>query len=180
MSAAAVQNARPWFEQAASDLRAALALYARPAPMTDQDVGCHVAALCSQAMEKSLKGYLLLNGMSPAIDHRPDKYLATLLAKDNPLLRYAGHHAHLSRLFDQDSRRTLSQLLDLTPGGLGKRTDVPSTEYPWREEVGWRHAPVEHAAFSDAHALRKWVTAASRMTTTLDKLRKAVDRGTSL
>lgn len=36
------------------------------------DIGCHVTAMCAQAIEKSLKGYVLLNNQEYSRDHRPD------------------------------------------------------------------------------------------------------------
>ena len=47
--------------------------------MQEEDVGCHVAAMCSQTVEETLKGYVFLNGATPDLGHRPDKYLPQLL-----------------------------------------------------------------------------------------------------
>jgi len=71
--------------------------------MRDDDIACHVAAMCAQAIEKRLKGYVLLNRAEPAMDHRPDGYLVALLERA-PLLHYRDHHRHLSKLFDPATR----------------------------------------------------------------------------
>lgn len=41
-------------------------------PMLEPDVGCHVAVMCAQSVEKSLKGYSYFNGTMPEMSHRPD------------------------------------------------------------------------------------------------------------
>jgi hypothetical protein len=92
-------RARAWAEQAESDARTAEALLERPPPMRADDVGCHVAAMCAQAVEKSIKGYVILNRGTPKLSHRADKYLPLLLGR-SPLLRCKDHHSTLSTLFD--------------------------------------------------------------------------------
>lgn len=103
---------RLWLEQASSDFRVAETLLSPTSLLTHRDAGCHTAALCAQTLEKSLKGYLFLNGMTPKLDHRPDKYLSTLLTKNKPLLKYPGHHKHLSALFDQATKGVVKELFD--------------------------------------------------------------------
>jgi hypothetical protein len=142
------------------------------------DVGCHTAALCAQAIEKSLKGYMLLNGATPAMNHRPDKYLANLLTRGDPLLRYKEHQVHLSKLFDAETKGALRRLFDLTPGGLGSRVDVVNTEYPWAESGEWKSTPCGDAAFSNSELLVQWLSVARRVHELLRKLRIAVQRGT--
>jgi hypothetical protein len=60
VSTQSVRESATWFRQADSDARTAEALLSMPTPMQEGDVGCHVAVLCAQAIEKSLKGYVLL------------------------------------------------------------------------------------------------------------------------
>ena len=176
MTTRALREAEVWLRQAHSDARTAAALLLAAPPMQVEDIGCHVAALCSQAIEKSLKGYLLLNGVTPAMNHRPDKYLPNLLTKDDPLLRHREHHAYLSRLFDTGTKAVVKLLFDLTPGGLGSRTDVQNTEYPWTESGEWRHTPFGAAVFRDGKTLKEWVDTAQRVRNTLAKLWISVDR----
>ncbi len=177
MSAAAVRRSKPWFTQAQSDTRTAEALLAKPEPMTSDDIGCHLAAMCAQALEKSLKGYMFLNGATPALDHRPDGYLEELL-KNRPLLHHKDHYGKLSALFDAPTKGTLRQLLELTPGGLGNRTDVPNTEYPWTDGAGQHNVPVGAPCFADPKTANDWLLVARRVTDTLHKLMIAVDRST--
>lgn len=171
MSNARYRNAGAWLLQAQSDVRTAEALLCQPAPMQVRDVGAHVAATCAQALEKSLKGYLFVNGITPAMDHRPDKYLPLLL--DRSLLRYLGHFGHLSRLFDTHTKAIIKELFELTPGGHGRTTAVPNTEYPWQEGAEWRHTPYEHAPFSDRAQHQNWFAVAQRVCNGLSKLREA-------
>jgi hypothetical protein len=147
--------------------------------MEPGDVGCHVAAMCAQAVEKSLKAYLFLNGAPPALDHRPDGYLVALLRGD-PLLRYEDHRAKLSKLFDPTTRSIVTKLLDLTPGGLGSRTDVPNTEYPWMDATNGRSPPYASPELSDALEIAEWLATAKRVSSGLHKLWIAVDRATAL
>jgi hypothetical protein len=178
MSRRWVDDAKPWFLQAASDARTAEALHHVPPPMVEADVVCHVAAMCAQAIEKSLKGYVFLNGATPAMDHRPDGYLVALLRGD-PLLQYEDHRGKLSRLFDAATRDSVTKLLDLTPGGAGNRTDMPNTEYPWTESDRWRFAPSVHP-LADGETIKTWLDAAKRVSGTLHKLWVAVDRATAI
>jgi hypothetical protein len=151
-----------------------------PAPMQEGDVGCHVAALCAQSIEKSLKGYVLLNGATPGMNHRPDKYLPNLLTKNDPLLRHREHHGYLSRLFDSETKAAVRRLFDLTPGGLGNRIDAINTEYPWVDNGEWGRAPCGDAAFSDRRTLDGWLAVTKRIRDMLRKLWIAVDRGTAV
>lgn len=168
-------EARPWFDQAASDLRTATALRSRPDPMASDDVGCHVAAMCAQVVEKSIKGYVIVNGSTPSLDHRPDKYLSTLLTKGNPLLRYGDHYTHLSKLFDIATKKAVNALLELTPGGQGRRTDAPNTEYPWQVAGAWARTPAGSKQFAGGR-IDEMLKLARRVQTTLQKLEIAASR----
>jgi hypothetical protein len=142
-----------------------------------EDAGCHVAAMCAQTIEKSIKGYVVLNGSTPALDHRPDKYLVLLLPKaKNPLLRYPDHQKTLSQIFDQNTRAAIRELLDLTPGGRGNRNDLPNTEYPWTEEGEWRSSPCGAPTFAEDDDWRRWFNTAARIHGGLRKLFEAVRR----
>lgn len=121
--------------------------------MRQDDVGCHVAALCAQTIEKSLKGYMLLNGATPAMNHRPDKYLSSLLTKNDPLLRYREHHGYLAKLFDSTTKGVVRHLFDLTPGGLeiGSTLSTPNTHGPTKERgreplAGTLHSPIDECS----------------------------------
>ncbi|ETR68002.1 MAG: hypothetical protein OMM_04831 [Candidatus Magnetoglobus multicellularis str. Araruama] len=142
-------EAKPWFVQAESDLRTANALRTGPSPMISNDVGCHVSAMCAQVVEKSIKGYVMVNGATPSLNHRPDKYLSLLLMKGNPLLRHRDHYTHLSKLFDSSTKHAVKALFELTPGGKDHRTDVPNTEYPWQVGGAWKEAPAGSTQFND-------------------------------
>jgi hypothetical protein len=175
-----ISEAKPWFTQATSNLHAAEALRNQPSPMLPEDVGCHVAAMCAQTIEKSIKGYVIVNGASPSLDHRPDKYLQQLLAKDNPLLRHKDHHGHLSKLFDPATRKAVRTLLDLTPGGQGnRRTDVPNTEYPWKVNGTWGGTPVGYSNFG-GNSPDAWFKLAKRILDTLKKLSIAAQHSPGL
>jgi hypothetical protein len=179
MSRRAVDNARPWFVQAASDARTAEALCGAPTPMVEGDVGCHVAAMCAQTVEKSLKGYVLLNGSVPAMDHRPDGYLDAFLRGDR-LLNYRDHRGKLSKLFDAQTKAVVTRLLDLTPGGLGAQTGVANTEYPWTDAGRWIFAPAAAPEFAHSATIKIWLDTAKRVSSTLHKLWIAVDRATAI
>lgn len=141
------RDARPWFVQAASDLRTAEALLRQPPPMTASDVGCHVFAMCTQALEKCIKAYVFFNGAEPKLNHRPDKYISMLVTKGDPLLKHESHHKELSKLFDTGTRAAMKALLDFTPGAIGNSNDVPNTEYPWKQVGVWSLAPCGAPSF---------------------------------
>jgi len=170
-----VYEATPWLRQAESDLRVAEALRQVPRPMRPEDAGCHAAAMCAQTVEKAIKGYMIVNGSSPKMDHRPDKYIHALLNKGDPLLRHKEHHPHLSKLFDISTRRAVGDLLALTPGASGQRTDAVNTEYPWQAKGEWRENPVGSLAFLDSQ-VEYWIRLARRVKDGLHKLAIAAQR----
>jgi len=172
-----IDEAKTWFAQAASDLRTAKAILGGPAPMHEADVGCHLAAMCAQVTEKSLKGYMVANRTTPSLDHRPDKYIARLLTKGGLLLQHEGHHSHLSKLFHPATKAAVRQLFDLTPGGRGNRTDMPNTEYPWKINGAWMHTPAGALELSDSKAVALWLKISERIYNTLQKLVIAGGRG---
>lgn len=174
-----VEEARVWFAQARSDYRAATALLAQPGGMQPEDVGCHVAAMCAQAIEKSIKGYLIVSGHAPALDHRPDKYLALLLTKGGRLLRYGRHYPRLSKLFGPPTKHHIRELFDLTPGGKGKRTDLPNTEYPWQVGGAWAKAPAGSPSFRGGSP-KRWRKLAGRVLDVLDSLMSEAELGAGL
>lgn len=135
--------------------------------MQDGDTGCHATAMCAQTIEKAIKGYVLLTRSTPALDHRPDKYLAPMLTKS--LLQHAGHHRHLSKLFNARTKRDVIDLLALTPGAMGP--DKENTEYPWRATS----TPVGDAAFSRERVDPR-LKLARRVHDTLMKLLSSVER----
>lgn len=180
-------EARPWFEQASSDLRVARLLL--PSSELNEllsksrikldlgDQGCHCAAMCSQTLEKSIKGFLLANGVKPKMDHRPDKYLPELLRRNSLLLKRQNDQKRLSRLFDPTTKSVVKRLFDLTPGGLGSRTNAPNTEYPWMMDADWEHAPVTAAIFGDARDMNEWFYVSQRVHTELYRLSKSLLQG---
>ncbi|MCC7493181.1 MAG: hypothetical protein IT204_12565 [Fimbriimonadaceae bacterium] len=161
--------ARRWLEQAGSDLRVARALWRRPEPLLEGDAGCHLAALCSQAIEKSIKGYLVLNRTEFAMGHRPDRYL--LLLCQPRTVRHAAHLPHLSRLFTLERRQAIRELLELTPGALGvRRLDLPNTEYPWQVQGEWALIPAGHPIFADPARCEQWLKLARQVVDGLARL----------
>ncbi len=158
MSITAVKSSGSWFRQASSHTS------------QQRDTRYHNPALV-QAIEKSLKGYVILNGATPAMDHRLDKYLIPLMTRK--LLRYVDHYRQLSTLFNLENKAVVRRLLDLIPGGLGQnRTDVPNTEYPWTDTE--HHAPIDASEFADKKTLMQWVNVAKRVVSTLSKLWSSV------
>jgi hypothetical protein len=160
---------KSWLEQAESDARTGEALLTGSPPLRKSDVGCHVAVICAQALEKGLKGYLYFNRTPPAMNHRPDKYVRYLLDEGGKFLRHPAHHKELSRLFNHDNKARLRELLDLTPGGRGNRNDIPNTEYPWCDADGV-HTPMGHGVFADRSTTSQWVVVAKQITSGLHRL----------
>ncbi len=181
-----VSGARPWLEQAASDLRSARLLFRyvsdtqAPAPddFARPDAGCHIAAMCAQTIEKSIKGYMILNGATPKLDHAPNKYLPPLLSKTrpNPILYYQDHQRSLQSLFDQDTRAIINELQNFTPGASGQRTDLANTEYPWKEAGDWSHAPCGAAQFAEYEDWKRWIGVATRIHVCLHGLLASAQR----
>lgn len=144
-----------WFDQAESDLRVAEALMKVPKPMKDSDVGCHVAAMCSQSLEKSIKGLLVdFTKNPPRRSHRPDQELRALL-------RTPSSTKELRRLFNQAVRSEVSDLLALIPGAQAGK-DAANTEYPWAEN-GNTHVPASSPYFQNRELHQKWFKLARRM-----------------
>lgn len=145
--------------------------------MRVDDVGCHVATMCAQAVEKSLKGYVFLNGNDPKKNHRSDKYLPLIL--DPRLFLGGAYHKPLVRVFDKQNRVRIKQLLDLTPGGSKANGDKPNTEYPWSES-NRTMKPAGAATFQDPGTQREWVRVAKQMCSELEKIVSVEERAASL
>lgn len=171
------EQARPWFTQAASDLRVAKALLAGHESLEEGDIGCHVAAMCSQTLEKALKAYVIVNRVTPRLGHRPDGYIRKLLEREGPMLRHRTHYGHLSKLFDQKTKREIIELFGLTPGGRGMGNDYPNTEYPWKEGGEWKQTPFAAPEFNDRRRLEQWFNLARRVNNKLLGLAIAAERG---
>jgi hypothetical protein len=171
-----VARARAWFRQASSDARTARALLDKPTPMTAEDVGCHAAALCAQALEKSIKGAVVLNKQTPDMTHRPDKYFGVLLGAKQLFQQPALRSAFFG-IFDQETRGRVRALLDLTPGAVVAK-DAPNTEYPWPDEQGHK-TPAGAPVFANRELVASWVETARRVATELEKVAFALDRGPS-
>lgn len=168
------EQSRSWLEQARSDLRTAQAVKECPSPMEVRDVGCHLALLCAQALEKSIKGYFILCGKSSSNTHRADKFVATLIR--TKCGRLENQFKDISALFNTATKGTIRDLVNLTPGTLGAN-NVPTTEYPWDPGSGGMSTPVGHPAFSNAV---HWLADTKRVVDTLEKLRIAETRLSSL
>lgn len=186
------EAAWPWLRQGGSDLRTAKLLFRHITSIGTQhtatardslrreDAGCHIAAMCAQTIEKCIKGYMLLNGAEPKLDHRPDKYLSQLLVRRkgviNPLLHHASHQPSLSKIFEPPTRTVIKELLDLTPGGRDNKNDLPNTEYPWTENQNWRWSPCGAAVFAARKDWERWLRTATKVHDGLLGLFEAVQR----
>lgn len=133
--------------------------------------------MCAQTLEKSLKAYLIVNRVTPAMDHRPDKYLEGLLSTYGQLLRFPEHRPVLSALFDAETKATLRALLKLTPGADGAATDQPNTEYPWKDEGQWARVPAGAPEFSNPGDQEHWIRVAGQVRAQLFKLAISTVRG---
>ena len=142
--------------------------------MDDVDVGCHASALCAQALEKSIKGAVVLNKQTPDMTHRADKYFGVMLGAkqlfQSPVLRNA-----FAGIFDQQTRAQIRTLLDLTPGTTASK-NVPNTEYPWTDAHGHR-TPAGATVFADRETVTAWVATARRVAVELEKVAIAIERG---
>jgi len=161
-----------WLAQAASDLRAAKAIQRAQDAILPEDVGCHLAALCAQALEKSIKGYFILCGKTPGHSHRADKYLEVLLREGTA--RYRDHFRKVSALFDAETKGVVRSLISLTPGA-SRDKNGPNTEYPWGEP-GSLSAPVESPVFHQVKDHDTWISTAERVVNSLSKLRISAGR----
>jgi hypothetical protein len=79
--------------------------------------------------------------------------------------------------FDTATKAVVEQLLDLRPGALGNRDDVPNTEHPRKEDGEWRHAPYAASSFADNKA---WFGVVKRVLDMLHKLAIAAEQGRKL
>lgn len=161
-----IGEARPWLDQAQSDLRIARVLIDHPASLKDGDVGCHVVAMCAQVIEKSIKAYLVVIGIDFKSNHRPDKYIGPLLMGTG--LRHSDDVKKLSRLFDPQTRSVVRGILDLTPGGKGTDFTIKNTEYPWKVNNRWCERPADSAHFGLEYA-RTAIKVATRVAEGLAK-----------
>lgn len=143
--------------------------------MEQGDVSCQVLAKLAQSVEKSIKGYVLLSQSEVKHSHRADRYLPVLLDRK---LAFAEptHHAKLATLFGLREKTIVRQLLDWTPGTLGK-SDIPNTEYPWKQQSASQYqTPYASTTLVQGDALADYARVCRRIVETLRKLWFAYSR----
>jgi len=148
-----------WLAQAESDHRTAQRLEAMAGrrealrPMEDDDLGCHVAAMCAQCAEKTIKAlYAREFGRDPPATHRFDR-LGSVLARSTGV-------ATVLRGLPVPVRARLRALCALSPGaGPGPA----NTEYPWSDGRGGWVTPAGAAPFADPAIRRQWIVDAGRL-----------------
>ena len=174
-----LDDATQWLGQARSDARAAAAIAKGGSPLDPGDLGCHIALLCAQALEKCVKGCMLLVGQTPTATHAVEKDIDSLLRAASGYRSGAPQFGLRDAYRASGVRRITKQLLDWTPGNA--KSDELNYEYPWRVTRAAELAtPFGHPAFEDPSDHREWV----RVTTTLvehaAKIASASRRGRSV
>jgi hypothetical protein len=162
-----------WLDQARCNARTAEAIAQQPRrPMLEDDIGCHVALLCAQSIEKCIKGCMLLIGMEAPMSHDVEARIDAFLQQAATRGRRKGPEQQLAELFRaRGVRRWARTLLSWTPGAA--TADQPNYEYPWpdRAEV---EIPCGHALFADADERDEWITHARTLSDGAKKIAEAM------
>lgn len=169
-----IDDAVAWLAQARSDARTAEAIAEGKRPMRPEDIGCHVALLCAQSFEKSIKGSMLLVGQTLTLTHEVETRIDSMLRQAD--IR-KGPWKLLRPLFDAPGvRRLVLALLAWTPGAASAAD--PNYEYPWRKHpTAVLEVPFGHPLFEDTDAQARWIEAAQTLSDGLAKIGEAIERG---
>lgn len=169
-----IDDAVAWLTQARSDARTAEAVAQGRSPMRPEDIGCHVALLCAQSFEKSIKGSMLLVGQTLTLTHEVETRIDSMLRQAD--IR-KGPWRLLRPLFDAPGvRRLVLTLLAWTPGAASAAD--PNYEYPWRKlPTAVVAVPCGHPLFEDVTEHARWIEAARALSDGLAKIGEAIQRG---
>jgi hypothetical protein len=174
-----ISRATLWIRQAQSDANTAEAIASRPGKLDKRDVGCHVALLCAQSLEKSVKGCLLLVGVEAPLNHdvadKIDTILSRLLkGKGKGKGKLNGPVQHLKALFEERGLRpAIAKLRAWTPGAA--TCGEPNYEYPWPAHAETQ-VPTGHVLFEDPSDHFDWVLKAKSLSDGAAKVAEAMRR----
>lgn len=169
-----ISRAILWIQQAQSDARTAEAISTRRAKLDERDVGCHVALLCAQSIEKCIKGCLLLVGGEAKLTHDVADIIDDLLGRVAARKKSKGSEQNLNELFrSRGVRKQIAQLLAWTPGNA--TPEQPNYEYPWPAHVE-TEVPTGHELFKDLAEQSEWVIHAKMLSDGAAKVAEALRR----
>jgi HEPN domain-containing protein len=169
-----ISRAILWIQRAQSDARTAEAILTRRVKLDDRNVGCHVALLCAQSIEKCIKGCLLLVGGEAKLTHDIANIIDDILSRVAAKRKSTGSEQNLNGLFRSPGvRKRVTQLLAWTPGNA--TPEQPNYEYPWPARVE-SEVPTGHELFKDADEQSDWVTHAKTLSDGAAKVAEALRR----
>jgi hypothetical protein len=158
--------------QACSDL-----LIARNLDDSDQllsrDRRCHIAAMCQQAIEKSVKSLYIALGMMPKRTHQ----IAGFIIEMTAVIKTAGSvRRELTSLFSHSARQIIRELSGLVPKSAQEDPNQTSrnSEYPFLSSGTWI-APADEPVFRQADIVR-FLRETGRIVDGVTRIRATVHR----
>jgi HEPN domain-containing protein len=170
-----IEDAFAWIEQARSDARTAAHVMIAGRSIFAGDIGCHVALLCAQSLEKCIKGCMFLVGQTPRLTHSVETAIDSIVVQACQR-RDGDVRKRLPELFRaRGVRGTVRQLLAMTPGNA--EPDEPNYEYPWRADAARdSELPYAHTLFERVADQREWVRIALHLADETAKIVQALLR----
>jgi hypothetical protein len=135
------------------------------------DTRCHIAAMCQQAIEKSVKGLYIAFGMTPKRTHQ----VAGLII-DMVTVATTAIGSQLCQLFSPSAKRAVRELGELVPKSNPNDPDqaARNNEYPFSRGHDWM-APCDDSAFHDAEIAR-YLQETGRIVKGVTRIRAAIYR----
>jgi hypothetical protein len=169
-------KAESYQRQARSDQRVARFLNGeRNVRLPNGDGRCHVAAMCQQSIEKSVKSLCIALKMTPARTHQIMDYVIALTQGPYiPRLR-----SQINRLFSSDVRVVIEELCNLVPKSNQEDPFQTSrnTEYPYLNRPGWI-APCDSEAFNN-NEIARYLRVAGRIVDGVTRIQIIINIGES-
>jgi len=170
-------GAEAYQRQALSDFKVACCLSSLPPHSLSAGFRrCHIAAMCQQAVEKSVKSLYIAWGMTPARTHQVTDLITGLLRKPGGTKHGDGVRSQLHHVFSQRARWIARELDELVPKGVvvDPAQTARNSEYPFLANRHWI-APCDAAAFRDVE-IAKYLRESGRMVNGVVRIRAAISR----
>ena len=158
--------------QAQSDYQIARCLRAlQNGPLLARDARCHIASMCQQSIEKSVKSLYVAMRLTPKRTHQVTGLIIDMITVASGTIR-----SQLCRVFSPSARQVACELGDLVPkSNLNDPSQVArNNEYPFLINREWI-APCDDSAFRDGEITR-FLREAGRIVDGVTRIRAAIYR----
>jgi len=136
----------------------------------------HIAAMCQQAVEKSVKSLYIGLGMMPKRTHQVTDLITSMFRKPAAIKYGSGVRRELHRVFSSSARYVTRELCEVVPRSNPDDPDqaARNSEYPFTIAHGWI-APCDDSAFRESEITR-YLQEAGRVVNGVARIRAAIYR----